>query len=113
LAVVGLFGVTAFVARQRLHEIGVRLTLGATRRDIIVMLLRHSLTPVAIGLVAGLAAAMLWSRVLQRVLFGVSANDPLAMLVAVVILLAASVAAIVPTARRAARVDLVGMLRAL
>ena len=113
LAVTGLFGVTTFVARQRLHEIGVRLTLGASRRDVVIMILRTSLTPVAIGLVVGLGFAVMAGRVLQHALFGISPHDPIAMIWAVVMLVAASLAAVVPTAYRAARVDLAGMLRAL
>ena len=113
LAVIGLFGVTVFVLRQRHHEIGVRLTLGATRRDIVAMLLRSSLTPVGIGLAAGLGLAIVSGRVLESALFGVNADDPIAMSSAAAILLIASLIAIVPTARRAARVNLADMLRDL
>jgi putative ABC transport system permease protein len=113
LAVTGLFGVTVFMARQRHREIGVRLTLGATPREIRAMLLGDSLVPVGVGLAVGLGASILSGRVLESSLFGVSARDPLAMAAAVACLLAASLAAVVPTARRAARVDLVGMLREL
>lgn len=113
LAVIGLFGVTVFVLHQRHHEIGVRLTLGATRRDVVAMLIRDSLTPIGLGLAVGLGVAVLAGRVLQSALFGVSANDPFAVIVALVVLLGASLMAIVPTARRAARVDLADMLRDL
>ena len=113
LAVVGIYGVTAFVVGQRTHEIGVRMALGAGRRDVMRLLLADSLRPVAIGLVLGLGAALLGSRVFSGVLYGVSSADPIAFVGASLVLLtAATVAVIVPT-RRAASVDAATTLRQL
>ncbi|HVW03445.1 MAG TPA: FtsX-like permease family protein, partial [Vicinamibacterales bacterium] len=111
LAVVGLFGVTAFVVRQREHEVGVRMTLGAQSRDILRLLLHDGLRPVVIGLVAGLVLAFIAGRLVQRALYGVSGHDPIAIIAAVVVLLAAAVAAIFIPARRAAKIDPARMLR--
>jgi predicted permease len=113
LAVVGIYGVTAFVVGQRTHEIGVRIALGAGTREVMRLLLADSLRPVAIGLVLGLGAALLGSRVFSGVLYGVSSADPIAFVGASLVLLtAATVAVIVPT-RRAASVDAATTLRQL
>ena len=113
LAVVGIYGVTAFVVGQRTHEIGVRMALGAGRRDVMRLLLADSLRPVLIGLGVGIAAAMAGSRVFSGVLYGVSAADPLAFGAAIALLLGtATLAVIVPT-RRAASVDPASTLRQL
>jgi hypothetical protein len=111
LAVVGLFGVTAFVVRQREHEVGVRMTLGAQSRDILRLLLHDGLRPVVIGLVAGLVLAFIAGRLVQRALYGISGHDPVAIVAAVVVLLAAAAAAIFIPARRATKVDPARMLR--
>ena len=113
LAVVGIYGVTAFVVGQRTHEIGVRIALGAGTREVMRLLLADSLRPVAIGLVLGLGAALLGSRVFSGVLYGVSSADPIAFVGASLVLLtAATVAVIVPT-RRAASADAATTLRQL
>ncbi len=111
LAVIGLFGVTAFVVGQRRHEIGVRLSLGATASQILAMLMREGLRPVCVGLMCGLMAALLGGRLIQTVLFGVTAHDPWALIAAVVVLLTAASLAILIPARRAARIDPAKMLR--
>jgi predicted permease len=111
LAAVGLFGVTAFVVGQRQHEVGVRMTLGASGADILGMLLRDGLRPVAIGLGAGLVLALGAGQVIRRGLYGISGHDPIAIAAAVGLLLAAAGAAILIPARRAARIDPARMLR--
>jgi ABC-type antimicrobial peptide transport system permease subunit len=111
LAVIGLFGVTAFVAEQRRHEVSVRMTLGATGTDIFGMLLRDSLRPVAIGLVCGLGLALASGRMIQGALYGVSSHDPVAVLGAVIVLLTAAIGAVIVPARRAARLDPAQILR--
>jgi ABC-type antimicrobial peptide transport system permease subunit len=113
LAVVGIYGVTTFVVGQRTHEIGVRIALGAGSREVMRLLLADSLRPVAIGLVLGLGAALLGSRVFSGVLYGISSADPIAFAGASLVLLtAATVAVIVPT-RRAASIDAATTLRPL
>jgi putative ABC transport system permease protein len=113
LAVVGLFGVTAFVAGCRRHEIGVRLALGAHPAAILRMLLGDSLKPVAIGLTCGVVAAFAGGRVVSSTLYGVSAHDPIAVMAAVAALLGAALAAVIVPVRRAAAVDPALVLRQL
>ena len=111
LAIVGIYGVTTFVTGQRTREIGLRIAVGASRTDVMRLLLRDSLRPVTIGLAAGTGLALLASQVFAGVLYGVGARDPLAFGSAIsVLLLSASVAVFVP-ARRAARVDPAFVLR--
>jgi predicted permease len=111
LAAVGLVGVTAFVVRQRTREIGIRMAMGARPADVIRGVVRDGLRPVAIGLIAGLVVALLTAQVVAGLLYGVGARDPVAISVAVVILLAAATAALVLPARRAALVDPAEVLR--
>ena len=113
LAVVGLYGVTAFVVGQRTREIGVRMALGASGRDVMQLLISDSLRPVIFGLVAGIVAAIVVGRVFAGVLFGVAPADPIAFLSAILVLAtAATIAVILPT-RRASHVDPAAVLRQL
>lgn len=111
LAVLGLYGVTAFVLSQRTQEIGVRLTLGATAGEIFGLLIRQSLRPVAIGLVVGLGAALASSRIIGSMLAGVSPHDPYAIGAAVALLIVGALAAVVGPANRASRLDPAKILR--
>ncbi len=112
LAVVGLYGVMAYNALRRTREIGVRLALGARRRQISAMMVRHGMQLLAIGLAAGFLGAFALARVIQSLLFQVTATDPLAYLgVTLVLVLAAFAACWIP-ARRASRVDPMVILRA-
>jgi predicted permease len=105
LAVIGLFGVTAFVVGQRRREISIRIALGATGRNVVRMLVGDSLRPVILGVAVGLVFAFIGGQLMQSVLLGVSGRDPVAILSAVAILLGtASLAALVP-ARQAAGID--------
>jgi putative ABC transport system permease protein len=105
LAVIGLFGVTAFVVEQRLHEVSVRRVLGATDEALLRMLLRDSLRPVMWGLAVGLLLSLAGGRIIESALYGISGRDPIAILIAIATLLTASVAAIVIPSRRAAAVS--------
>jgi ABC-type antimicrobial peptide transport system permease subunit len=111
LSVLGLAGVTAFVVGQRTHEIGVRMAIGATARDVVRGVLRDGLRPVVAGLAIGLVIALLSSHLIAGVLYGVSARDPIAVASAVVVLLATATVAVIVPARRAARVDPAVVLR--
>ena len=113
LAVVGLYGVTAFVVGQRSQEISVRVALGARGRDIMRLLLGDSLRPVMFGLAGGVFAALLGSRVFARTLYGVGSADPIAFGAAVLVLLTAAVTAVIVPTRRAAAVDPASVLRQL
>lgn len=105
LAIVGIYGVTTFVTGQRTREIGVRLAVGASQADVMRLLLWDGLRPVAIGLTAGAGIALLTSRLLAGILFGVGTRDPLAFSIAIGVLLASAAAAVFIPARRAARMD--------
>jgi putative ABC transport system permease protein len=111
LAVIGLFGVTAFVVRQRRREVSVRLAMGATGRDVVTLLLRDSLRPVLVGMICGLFVALLGGHVIRGLLYGVRGYDPLAVSSAIGILLLATAAAALGPALRALRVDPAEMLK--
>jgi predicted permease len=112
LSIVGLYGLTASLVTQRAREMGVRVALGAEPRDLLRLLIRDSLRPVVPGLAVGAGAALLAGRVAGAALFfGVSPQDPLALLGAGAILLAASTLAVLVPTRRAAAVDAAGVLR--
>ena len=112
LAAIGIYGVMSYSVTQRSREIGIRLALGAAGSSVTAMVLRQGFTLVAIGVGIGLAGALLLTRALQALLFGVSANDP-AVFASIVGFLAATawLATYLP-ARRAARVDPLTTLRA-
>lgn len=111
MAIIGLYGVITFMAIQRTQEIGVRMALGASRGDILRLVLGEGLRLVALGGAVGVAAALVLSRLLASALFGVGPNDP-ASFIAVTFLLGvvALLAALLP-ARRAAAVDPIVALR--
>ena len=111
LAMVGVYGVLAYLVSQRSAEIGLRMALGAKQSDIVWLVTRQGLTLVAAGLASGLAVAILATRVLSSVLFGVKPTDP-GVYVGVLVLLGivALMASYVP-ARRAAQIDPLRALR--
>ncbi|RPI64242.1 MAG: FtsX-like permease family protein, partial [Lysobacterales bacterium] len=86
-------------------EIGVRIALGAATRDVVALVLKQQLRPVAIGAVIGLASALAVSRILSSVLFGVSPTDGVALLAAVLVVVGVGLTAGILPARRASRVD--------
>jgi putative ABC transport system permease protein len=112
LAVVGVYAVSASAVATRTREIGIRSALGASKAEVIRMVLWSGLVPVLLGLVAGTMAAALSGRAIAGLLFGVSPQDPTSLaIVALTLTTAALVATYVP-ARRAGRVDPVVALRA-
>ncbi len=112
LATIGIYGVTSHAVGQRTQEVGIRMAMGAARRDVLSLMLVQHLKPALVGLVAGLLGAAALSRFLQSLLFGVGATDPATFgLVSLVLLLVAAGACLVP-ARRATKVDPVIALRA-
>jgi putative ABC transport system permease protein len=111
LALVGVYGVMAYVVSQRTREIGVRMALGAERPDVVWMVVRHGVALAGLGIVIGLLGAAAGTRLMERLLFGVSATDPMTFAAAAVALGIASVAATCIPALRAARVAPVTALR--
>jgi putative ABC transport system permease protein len=111
IATCGLYGLMAYTVTQRRREIGVRMALGATGRDVIRLVLARALRIVAVGLVVGLAGAAVVTRVLQRFLFGVTPTDPIVFTSVTLLLLAVGLLAAWLPARRAAKVDPMVALR--
>jgi putative ABC transport system permease protein len=112
IATCGLYGVMAYAVTQRRREIGVRMTLGATRGDVLRLVLTRALRIVVAGLILGLAGAVGVTRVLQTFLFGVTPTDPLAFTIVTLLLLAVGLMAAWLPARRATRIDPCAALRA-
>ncbi|MFN2566143.1 MAG: ADOP family duplicated permease [Gemmatimonadaceae bacterium] len=112
LAAIGIYGVVAYGVTQRRHEMGVRIALGAQRRDVVRLVVGRALRPVAGGVIVGLGAAIATTRVVRGLLYGTSPHDP-ATYAAVAALLTgvAALAAYAPS-RRAAAADPVAALRA-
>jgi putative ABC transport system permease protein len=111
LATVGIFGVTAYFVSRRKHEIGIRMALGATRADVLRMVLGRGMLMVGAGIVLGVVGALALARTLGSLIEGFRINDPATVgLVAVMFLLIAAMACLIP-ARWAARVDPAVVLR--
>ncbi|HUK14941.1 MAG TPA: ABC transporter permease [Bryobacteraceae bacterium] len=111
IACVGLYGAMAYAVARRTGEIGIRMALGAQRPKIIWMVLREVLALAAAGLAIGYGAARFTTHFVESFLYGMKANDPLAMAAAIGILLAAAVAAGYAPAWRASRIDPATALR--
>jgi putative ABC transport system permease protein len=112
IATCGIYGLMAYAVTQRRREIGVRMALGAERRDVLRLVLMRALRIVVAGLIVGLAGAAGVTRVLQRFLFGVTPTDPIAFTIVTVLLMAVGLMAAWLPARRATRIDPCVALRA-
>jgi putative ABC transport system permease protein len=111
LAVVGIYGVVAFIVEQRTHEIGVRVALGAQRASVIGLILRQGSIPVVIGVVVGLAGGFAVGRAMRELLFNVEPADPVTFIGMPVLLAGVALVACVVPARRALAVDPASALR--
>ena len=112
IATCGLYGLMAYAVTQRRREIGVRMALGATRRDVLCLVLTRALRIVAAGLIVGLAGAAAVTRLLQTFLFAVTPTDPLVFTIVTLLLLMVGLMAAWLPARRATRIDPWSALRA-
>jgi len=111
LAAIGIYGLMSYTVNQRTHEIGIRMALGAKRAEILHLVMRHGMMLAFIGVVLGTVGALLLTRFLSGMLYGVGANDPTTLLsVATLLIGVAALASYIP-ARRAMRVDLMVALR--
>jgi predicted permease len=111
LAAIGLFGLMSYSVSRRTNEIGIRMALGAQRSSIVRMIVRHGAELTGLGIAAGLAGAVLLTRVMATLLFGVSATDPMTFVAVPLLLAVIAVLASYLPARRATRVDPVVALR--
>jgi predicted permease len=111
LSCVGIYGVISYLAGQRTHEIGIRMALGAQRNDVLRLVLGHGAKMVLIGVGVGIAASLALTQLMARLLFGVSAYDPLTFLAVAGVLILVALAACYIPARRAMRVDPMVALR--
>ena len=111
LATTGLFSLLSYLVSQRTHEIGVRMALGAQRRDIFQLVLGQGALLLAVGLAIGLVASFICTRLFSSLLFGVSATDPLTFMMTPALLSLAALFACYVPARRATKVDPLVALR--
>lgn len=111
LASFGIYAVIAYFVEQRTREIGIRVALGATRGDIVKLVVRQALTLSALGVVFGVAGALMLTRAIASLLFAVSPSDPLSFVAMIVLLIAVAMLASYVPARRATKVDPLVALR--
>ena len=111
LAVVGVYAVSAFAVTTRTREIGIRAALGASRFDVIRLVLRNGASPVLGGLAVGAAIALILAPALSGMLFGVTPRDGMSLAISLAALAGAALLASIVPARRAARIDPIVALR--
>jgi putative ABC transport system permease protein len=111
LALIGVYGVVAYAVAQRTREIGIRVALGATRGDVVALVVKSGLVWSVVGIAAGLAGAYGASRLITGLLFGVTASDPATFATIAVVMVGVALSASYVPARRAASVDPASALR--
>ena len=111
LAALGIYGVMAFAVAQRTHEIGLRMALGAQRRDVVLLILRDGLKLALLGLGVGLLGVFALGHFMRATLYGVATIDVGSLIAVAVTLLAVAVLASYVPARRSAKVDPMVALR--
>jgi putative ABC transport system permease protein len=111
LALAGIYGVISYSVSQRAHEIGVRMTVGAQRRDVMHMVMTEGMKTVLAGLAPGILGVLALTKELASLLFAVSASDPVTLAGVTLLFIGVSLAALYVPARRAARIDPLAVLR--
>jgi putative ABC transport system permease protein len=111
LAAIGIYGLMAYSVQQRTQEIGIRMALGASSENVRAMVVKEGMSLALVGVVLGIAAAFVLTRLMARLLYGVTPRDPIAMISVAVLLTGVALAATYFPARRASRVDPVVSLR--
>ena len=111
LSAVGIYGVVAYLVTQRTREIGIRMAIGARPSDVLRLVLREGMTPIAAGACLGVAGSLVAARAIRSLLFGVTPNDPVSLVLAPALLALVAILACVLPARRATRVDPLVALR--
>jgi putative ABC transport system permease protein len=111
LSSLGLYGLISFTVSERTSELGVRMALGAQRRDILNLIVKQSLRLVIIGIVLGLVISFLSARIIRGMLYGISGTDPVTLAAVCILLAATAIAASLGPALRAIRVDPASTLR--
>jgi putative ABC transport system permease protein len=113
LALVGIYGAVAYSVSQRTQEMGIRMALGAGRRDIVRLVLRQGLAPAGAGIVLGFLASLALTRLMAGMLYHVSTTDPATFIAGALLFAAVATLASYLPARRATRVDPIVVLREL
>ncbi len=111
LAAVGIYGVMSYAIARRTHEIGIRISLGATRADVLRMVLRQGMVQALAGSAVGVGGSLLLARLMSRMLYGVRPDDPVTFGTVSIVLGAAALLAICVPARRATRIEPMVALR--
>jgi ABC-type antimicrobial peptide transport system permease subunit len=105
LAIIGIYGVMAYLVNQGAREIGIRIALGATQQNILMLVVRSGILLTLAGIGIGICGALALTRLMRNLLFGIAASDPLTYSAICGLLLAAAILACYVPARRAARID--------
>ena len=105
LSVVGVYGLLSYTVTRRTNELGIRMALGADRRSLLAMVLREGGTLVGIGLIVGVVCALLITRTLASLLYGIGASDPGSFMAVIFLFAAAALLGCYLPARRAANID--------